>query len=137
MKFSAIALLVATTVLGAPTEFSFSSGLRVRGDVDQGEGFYLAVPNNETGVADVKFTPLSKLAPFQSSIEADTGAVTEAPGSKDLNKRGTTCSGYGSFDSVTLDRANFQLARNADAHGTYSAGAHGWVNLLAIEKIIN
>lgn len=135
MKYSTVTLFFATTVYGAPTEFLFSSGLRVRGDIDRGEGFYLAVPNNETGIADVKFTPLDRLAPTKPVGDIATGATAEAAGSGDLIKRGTTCSGYGSFDSATLDKANFQLAHNAEAHGTYSAGAHGWVSYPAIGGI--
>ncbi|KAJ8115021.1 hypothetical protein OPT61_g3232 [Boeremia exigua] len=124
MQFSTIALLFAATVLGAPTESLSASGLVMRGEVDQGEGFYLAVLNNATGIADVEFTPLAELA----SIDTD-GTATSAVDERNLLKRGTTCSGRRSINLGELDRANVQLANNANAQGWHDKGHVGWVHL--------
>ncbi|KAF3029585.1 hypothetical protein E8E12_000550 [Didymella heteroderae] len=124
MQFSTIALLFAATVLGAPTESLTASGLRMRGEVDQGEGFYLAVFNNETGVADVEFTPLSELVTI-APVEEATSTVDE----RSLLKRATVCSGRRSINLGQLDDANRQLASNANAQGWYNKGANGWVHL--------
>ncbi|KAF2633587.1 hypothetical protein BU25DRAFT_453332 [Macroventuria anomochaeta] len=58
----------------------------MRGDIDQNNGFYLSVFNNETGVADIDFTPLTEL-----EARAPAEEVAAAPAS--LLKRATTCSG--------------------------------------------
>jgi hypothetical protein len=123
MQFSTIALLFAATVLGAPAESLTASGLRVRGEIDQGEGFYLAVFNNETGIADVEFTPLAELAAI-APVEEATSAVDE----RSLLKRSTSCSGRRSINLGQLDDANRQLANNANAQGWYNKGANGWVS---------
>jgi hypothetical protein len=121
MHFSTITLAFAAAVLGAPTETTLGSGLRVRGDLDQGDGFYLAV-FNETGVADIEFTPMANLkarAPVEEVTAAHSG---------NLLKRGTVCSGRRSGNLAQLDDANVALARNAAAQGWYERGAHGWVS---------
>lgn len=123
MQFSTITLLFAATVLGAPTDSVTASGLRMRGAIDQGEGFYLAVFNNETGVADIEFTPLTELAAI-APVEDATSTIEE----RSLLKRATTCSGRRSVNLGQLDEANRQLARNANAQGWYNKGANGWVS---------
>jgi hypothetical protein len=123
MHFSTIILAFAAAVLAAPTETTLKSGLRVRGDLDQGDGFYFAVLNNETGVADIQFTPMAKL-----KARAPVSEVTAAYNGNNLFKRGTVCSGRRSGNLAQLDDANVALARNAAAQGWYDKHAWGWVS---------
>ncbi|KAH7359738.1 hypothetical protein BKA66DRAFT_445250 [Pyrenochaeta sp. MPI-SDFR-AT-0127] len=123
MRFSTIAMLFAATVLGAPTESVFASGSIMRGEIDQGDGFYLATLNNETGIYDVKFTPLTDL-----EARAPVGDITPV-NRGNLRKRATTCSGRRSINLGNLDEANRRLAQNAHNQGWYEKNAHGWVDL--------
>ncbi|KAH6881203.1 hypothetical protein BKA70DRAFT_1471279 [Coprinopsis sp. MPI-PUGE-AT-0042] len=123
MQLSSIAIMIfVTPVFAAPTESLFGSGLRMRGEVDQGDGFYLAVFHNGTDVADVQFTALAELASTE-------GVTTPATVNTSLLKRGTTCSGRRSINLNDLNNANVQLANNANAQGSYGKGANGWVHL--------
>lgn len=124
MHFSTIILAFAATVLAAPMETTLGSGLRVRGDLDQGDGFYVAIFNEE-GVADIEFTPMAK-AKFKA--RAPVSEVPAAHSGSNLFKRGTVCSGRRSGNLAQLDDANVALARNAAAQGWYDKHANGWVS---------
>jgi hypothetical protein len=119
MRFSAIALLVAPTVLGAPTDFSQNSVQPQQ--LDQGDGFYLAI-FNDSGIADIYFTPESELQTRSHVLGLETRSADS------LFKRAHTCSGRKSGDLGTLDAANVELAVNTNARGNYPKGAWGWVS---------
>jgi hypothetical protein len=124
MHFSAVILAFTAAVLAFPTETTLASGLHVRGDLDQGDGFYVAVFNSD-GVADIEFTPMAA-AKFKA--RAPVSEVPSAHSGSNLFKRGTVCSGRRSGNLAQLDDANVALARNAAAQGWYDKHAWGWVS---------
>jgi hypothetical protein len=122
MHWSAITLLFAATVLGAPAPILAERELSIAPEQRfQGDGFYLAV-FDEAGVANVTFTPKAEI------LARSAPAVSENLAARDvstLSKRNTVCWGR-STHVGDLDWANVQLAKNAD-NKWYNKGAWGWV----------
>ena len=128
MHFATFAtLFAAAAVLGVPTEPTEPTSITSLADdvFDQGDGFYLA-SYNEAGTIDVDFTPMAELDTTSPATQLTTRSMHT------LIKRETVCSGRNSVALATLDAANVQLARNADAQRNYGAGAWGWVSFLFV-----
>jgi hypothetical protein len=132
MKFLAIAAVLAATAFGMPVveesnTYVSPSGLKVRGIGNQGDGFYLAI-FDEDGVADIEYTPFSELdTDALAEFANQTAAVGELDARGELSKRGeTTCGGAGW--QKDMDVANVQLARNGHARW-YNKHAWGWVRI--------
>jgi hypothetical protein len=132
MHISALTILFATAVLGVPTKSALqarswtATESELRASHDQGEGFYLAI-FNESGIAEVQFTPLAELA-TRTPVEDLFARSTD-----DLAKRGTECAVRYSPNVAVLDDANRQLANNANGK-TYGKGAWGWVSSSSLIK---
>ncbi|POS68880.1 hypothetical protein DHEL01_v212726 [Diaporthe helianthi] len=94
----------------------------------QGDGFYSA-SFNESGVAEVKFTPLSEV--LTDEPEASVSAETLSARDSNLDKRATTCSGRFAVNQGDLDTANRQLRDNAVNMGASQGawGHWGWVHI--------
>lgn len=131
MRISVSTLLFATAVVAAPAAdiLAKRASVLARGTAgidpsvaDQGDGLYYAVFNETTAVMDVVFTPMAEL----DTPTAPT--PLEKRSTHNLAKRSTTCSGRFSSDTPTLDRANIQLANNANGR-TYNYKNWGWVRI--------
>lgn len=93
---------------------------------DQGDGFYLAT-FNESGMADIHFTPMSNLSVRARSSRHLERSPSESPGDKFL-ALSTECSNRHTWELYGLDTANIMLAENANNHGAYKRGDWGWVS---------
>jgi hypothetical protein len=123
MHWSALTLLFAATVLGAPAPISAEVELSITPEQRfQGDDFYLAV-FDDAGVANVTFTPKADL------LARSTAPVSENLAARALSKRNTVCAGR-STHVGDLDWANVQLANNGN-NQWYNKGAWGWVRRLA------
>lgn len=122
-----MALAIPTNpVIEARTWTSPELGLLVTNVGYQGDGFYSAF-FNESGVAEVTFTPLSRLPAGESdvSVSVDTLSARDS----NLDKRATTCAGRYTNDQGELDRANEQLRNNAVNMADQGKKGHwGWVS---------
>lgn len=141
MRTSACTLLFAAAVVAAPAPavdlLDRRAALLARGTAsidpsvyDQGEGFYHAVYNDTTAVVDVTFTPMVELDTSAAVTPLDKRSTHSLGGPNDLTKRDTTCSQRFSSDTPTLDRANIQLANNAN-NRVYNYNDWGWVCILS------
>lgn len=119
MHPSTIVLLLSSTALAIPTNPALQTRDWTSPELDihvtnvgyQGDGFYSAV-FNESGVAEVKFTPLSQL--HIDEPEVSVSSQTLPARDNTLAKRaGTTCSGRWTNNQGDLDSANSELVNNA------------------------
>ncbi|KAI4594762.1 hypothetical protein KJ359_007565 [Pestalotiopsis sp. 9143b] len=132
MRFAEFITIFAAAAFGAPTDSGLNkrswtspeTGLHVRGLGYQGDGFYLAV-FNESGVADVQFTPMEDL---NATTPAGDISRRDDDGNALAKRAGTTCSGKYSGNQANLNWANWKLASNADAVHNYGFHAWGWVH---------
>ncbi|RYP13366.1 hypothetical protein DL765_006907 [Monosporascus sp. GIB2] len=129
-----IATLLAATVLGLPnlqrrTWKDHEAGLEIRNVGYQGDGFYLAV-FDEDGVASVEFAPASELN-MTAPVTHDDAPATEID-ARALSKRAPTCDVDHHGNWANMDIANVQLANNAQAAsggtGYHPRLAWGWVS---------
>jgi hypothetical protein len=126
MHWSALTLLFAATVLGAPAPIPADVELSITPEQRfQGDGFYLAV-FDDAGVANVTFTPKADLLARSAAPVSENLAARAV---NTLSKRKTVCAGR-STHVGDLDWANVQLANNGN-NKWYNKGAWGWVRRLS------
>lgn len=137
MRTSAIALLFAAAAVAAPAPaldpLARREAVLAQGTAsidasvyDQGDGYYHAVYNETTAALDVVFTPMAELDELTAVTPLDRRSTHDLAGPHGLTKRATTCSQKFSKDTPTLDRANVQLAHNAN-NRVYNYNDWGWV----------
>jgi len=140
MLFTALVVPVffATAAIAAPLEIvskgeaSLALGTRAihARTFDQGDGFYMASFNNETGIHEVEFSSMEELT--KRSFLEPPAATSEDEFSRriphnDIARRYDDVCVLSSKNVDTLNRANKRLAENAQRHGAYKNNAWGWV----------
>ena len=125
MRFATITSLFAAAALGLPADVENPIFGKVidPASLNQGDGFYLSVPNKE-GVAEVTFTPIAEFGNLKTRATEDLAH----PAKLFERQSGVSCAGISS-NLGNLDEANRQLARNAHATGHYNRGTRGWVRI--------
>jgi hypothetical protein len=137
MRTSAITVLFAVAAVAAPAPaldlLDRRDAVLAQGTAsidasvyDQGDGYYHAVYNETTAALDVAFTPMAELDALTAVTPLDRRSTHDLGGTHGLTKRDTTCSQRFSSDTPTLDRANIQLANNAN-NRVYNYNDWGWV----------